>query len=281
MSRESTLVETLSVRTDDGIELRVRSRGGGRALVLCHGGPGLWDNLDDLAVLLGDLFKVWTYDQRGCGRSGGQDGPFTVSRFTADLEAVRRAMGDGRIVVGGHSWGAALAVLYAAAYPERVDGLLYVAGTGIEWPRWRPQFREECRRRVACRPFAELAQQLDERVIRWAIDFVEPAVGLARAREMAASGFNVNMQCSSALNVELNGVPDDEWQRLCARVTVPVLVVQGDRDPRPLDAVGSMLHALPAVTRVVLRDAGHYPWVEHPLEMRRAVEEWSCSLASL
>lgn len=100
------------VWTDDVVALRARSRGRGRALVLCHGGPGLWDNLDDLAGLLGDLFTVWTYDQRGCGRSGGQDGPYTVNRFTSDLEAVRGATGSERIIVGGHSWGAALALLW-------------------------------------------------------------------------------------------------------------------------------------------------------------------------
>lgn len=263
------------MRADDGVVLSVRSRGSGRPLVLCHGGPGLWDNLDDLAALLGELFTVWTYDQRGCGRSAGKEGPFTVARFVADLDAVRQAMGYERVIIGGHSWGAVLGVLYAAAHPERVDGLLYVAGNGIEWPKWRPQFRDEYRRRLASQPFAELASQPDDRVVSWAIDFADPAVGLARAREMAASGFEVNTECNSALNAELNAAPEDEWLRRCAQLTVPVLVLQGERDPRPLQAVDSMLNALPTARRVVLRGAGHYPWVERPEELRREVEAWS------
>lgn len=257
--------------------LRINSSGRGRALVLCHGGPGLWDDLEDLATLLGDLFTVWTYDQRGCGRSAGRQGPYSVSRFVADLDAVRRATGSERIVVGGHSWGAVLAFLYAAAHPERVDGLLYIAGNGIEWMKWRSRFRDELRKRKASPPFADPASQLESNVMRWAIDFVDPAVGVARAREMAASGFEVNLECNSALNAELNGMPNDEWQRLCARITVPVLVVQGERDPRPLQAVESMLRHLPSARRVVLGDAGHYPWVERPQEMQLAVEEWSAS----
>ena len=254
------------VRADDGVALSVRSRGRGRRLLLCHGGPGLWDNLDDLAALLGELFTVWTYDQRGCGRSAGREGPYTVARFVADLDAVRQAMGYERVIVGGHSWGAVLGFLYAAAHPERVDGLLYIAGAGIEWPKWRPQHRDEARRRLASQPFADLASQPDDRVVRWAIDFADPAVGLARAREAAASGFEVNTECNSALNAELSAVPE---------VTVPVLVLQGERDPRPLQAVESMLNALPAARRVVLRGAGHYPWVERPEELRREVEAWS------
>ena len=262
------------VRADDGVALSVRSRGRGRPLVLCHGGPGLWDNLDDLAALLGELFTVWTYDQRGCGRSAGKEGPYTVARFVADLDAVRRAMGHERIIVGGHSWGAVLAFLYAAAHPERVDGLLYIAGVGIEWPKWRPQHRDEARRRLQSQPFASVASQPDDRVVRWAIDFADPAVGLARAWEMAAAGFGVNTECNSGLNAEVDAVPEGEWLRRCARVTAPVLVIQGERDPRPAEAVASMIEALPAARRVVLRGAGHYPWVERPEEVQREVEAW-------
>lgn len=268
-----------TVRADDGVALSVRSRGRGRPLVLCHGGPGLWGNLDDLADLLSESFTVWTYDQRGCGRSAGREGPHTIPRFVADLNAVRQATGHDHVVVGGHSWGAVLAVLYAAAHPEHIDGVLYIAGVGIEWPKWRPQHRDEARRRRESQPFSDLAQT-EDRLIRWAIDFADPAVGLARAREMVASGFEVNNECNSALNAELSAVPDDEWLRRCARVTAPVLVLQGERDPRPVEAVDSMTRALPAARRVVLRGAGHYPWVERPQEMRREVEAWSRNLST-
>lgn len=272
-------VAEFTVRAEDGVALSARSRGRGRPLVLCHGGPGLWDNLDDLAAVLGELFTVWTYDQRGCGRSARREGPHTLARFVADLDAVRQAMGYDRVAVGGHSWGAVLALLYAAAQPERIDGVLYIAGVGVEWPKWRAQHRDEARRRLESQPFAELASETDDRVRRWAVDFVDPAVGLARAREMAASGFEVNTQCNGALNGELSAVPDDEWLRSCARVTAPVLVIQGDHDPRPLEATDSMIRALPAVRRVVLRGAGHYPWVERPQE-RREIEAWSRVLST-
>lgn len=97
---------------------------------------------------------------------------------------------------------------------------------------------------------------------------------------MAASGFEVNAECSSALNTELSAVPGDEWLRRCVQVTAPVLVVQGERDPRPLEAADSMIRALPAVRRVVLHGAGHYPWVERPQEVRREVEAWSRVLST-
>lgn len=54
--------------------------------MLCHGGPGLWDYLAPLAALLDDSVRVVRYDQRGCGRSSGADGPFTVEQFVALLD---------------------------------------------------------------------------------------------------------------------------------------------------------------------------------------------------
>lgn len=72
------------------------------------------------------------WDQRGAGRSD-PTGPFSIERSVADLEALRTHFGHGRWVLFGHSWGANLAILYGQRHPERVAGIAYVCGTGLEW----------------------------------------------------------------------------------------------------------------------------------------------------
>ena len=57
------------VPADDGCRLWTATTGRGEPLVCCHGGPGLWDMLGDLAGLVGDVATVHRWDQRGCGRS--------------------------------------------------------------------------------------------------------------------------------------------------------------------------------------------------------------------
>jgi proline iminopeptidase len=54
----------------DGVSVWGRVEGSGPPVVLCHGGPGLWDYLDAVATVLRDEFTVHRWDQRGCGRSG-------------------------------------------------------------------------------------------------------------------------------------------------------------------------------------------------------------------
>jgi proline iminopeptidase len=65
-------------------------------------------------------------DQRGAGRSTprGSTQHNTTAHLIDDLEAVRRHLGiAGWLVVGG-SWGATLALAYAAAHPSAITGLL-------------------------------------------------------------------------------------------------------------------------------------------------------------
>jgi pimeloyl-ACP methyl ester carboxylesterase len=98
--------------------------------VCLHGGPGLWDYLAPLAALLDDTFTVVRFDQRGCGRSTGHDGPFTIKQAVDDLDQVRAALGFSRWAAAGHSWGAELALRYAARHQDRTTAVAYVAGVG-------------------------------------------------------------------------------------------------------------------------------------------------------
>jgi proline iminopeptidase len=126
----------MTVRLRDGAQLWTTARGTGPLVVLLHGGPGLWDYLAPLAALLDDTFTVVRFDQRGCGRSTGDDGPFTIAQAVDDLDQLRMALGFPRWAVAGHSWGAELALRYAAACPDHVTSVAYIAGAGHARQLW-------------------------------------------------------------------------------------------------------------------------------------------------
>ncbi|MHA5051829.1 alpha/beta fold hydrolase [Streptomyces sp. SD15] len=277
---------TVAVTADDGVRLWASRSGRGAPLVLCHGGPGLWDMFEDVAGLLADRALVHRWDQRGCGRSQRCAGPWTSERFVADLDAVRRHFGLERMTLLGHSWGAQLALSYALAHPERVDALVYVSGTGIgPDSAWWGAFDENFRARLGERPerlarWRELsdrrhlseAEERESAVLRWSAEFVDGERDLEHAERMAEPWFGVNGDCSRGLNAERRrwwGTP--ELYAACQAVDVPVVVVDGARDLRPRSAVDSLEQALPRVRRVILPDAGHMPWVEDPEGFREAV----------
>ncbi|GKQ41564.1 alpha/beta fold hydrolase [Streptomyces sp. A012304] len=276
----------MTVTTDDGVRLWVSRSGEGEPLVLCHGGPGLWDMFEDVGAMLRDRVTVVRWDQRGCGRSQRCDGPWTSARFVADLDAVRAHFGFGRIALLGHSWGAQLALGYTLAHPERVSALVYVSGTGIG-PNadWHSEYRRNLLARLGEHPerlarWRQLTgrrsltreEERESAVLQWSVEFEDRERALEHARDMADPWFPVNTDGNRALNEESKracGTP--ELYAACRRLDVPVLIVDGARDIRPRSAVDSLERALPDARRVILPEAGHLPWVEDPRGFRAAV----------
>ncbi|MEO3855745.1 alpha/beta hydrolase [Acrocarpospora sp. B8E8] len=271
-----------TVETDDGVRLWATRVGQGVPVVLCHGGPGLWDMFGDMADLLKNVATVHRWDQRGCGRSDRR-GPYTWGRALADLEAVRRYFGLERMVLAGHSWGAQLALRYALDNPGQVSGLIYIAGTGIDpVATWREPYQKNFQERLGGRlaRWAELkgrarseAEEREMCVLQWSAEFADN--GLEHAESMASPWFGVNFDYNAAINAEdkLTWGATELHDR-CRACEVPALIVDGENDIRPRWSVNSLADALPRVSRVVLENAGHLPWVEKPAEFQTAVGDF-------
>jgi proline iminopeptidase len=267
-------VEGCFANASDGARLWYRVDGSGVPLVLCHGGPGLWDNLGPLTGRLTAAVtaQVVRWEQRGCGRSEPR-GPYTTDQCIADLEDLRAALGYERWIVGGHSWGATLALHYALAHPDRCLGLLYVAGVGLG-RAWNAAYHEEADRRlsdVEHRRRDDLgqrertaAEEREYRVLCWAPDFADRSAARALASTEASAQWTTNYDCNRLLNAETKTWDEQVLIERCRHLPLPALVVHGECDPRPLSATDSLVAALPSSERYVVADAGHRPWVEAP-----------------
>lgn len=261
--------------------LRVTTTGAGLPLVLCHGGPGLWDYLESLSRLLPAGFRVHRYDQRGCGRSTG-DGPYTVRQFVADLDHVRQAMGEQSWWVGGHSWGAELALRYALAHPARTRGLLYLCGTGIG-DSFRETYRAEMRRRLGRdlprwqylhdKPDLTRAEEHEFCLLQWRPDYAPGPAAAELAAAIWDDDVRVNLRCNRELAADRSR-DETELARRCAELHKPVLIVHGAADPRPVWATDTLVAALPEVRRVIIDGAGHLPWTERPAEVAGAIRDF-------
>jgi pimeloyl-ACP methyl ester carboxylesterase len=270
------------VRLPDGAELWTAVSGTGPPVVLLHGGPGLWDYLASLAALIDGEFTVVRFDQRGCGRSTGHGCPFTIAQAVDDMDQVRAALGFSRWAVAGHSWGAELALRYAARHPDLVTAVAYIAGVGAG-NGFRDAHKAELGRRLgpdrerwaalSAIPDADRtpAEERERCLLQWRTDFF-PGPDAARHAlalwETRPPGAVIN----TAANRELWG--DRGTEDLCqaaARVTCPVTMIFGNDDPRPWTAADSLLAALPGASRNVLSNAGHAPWAERPADTRSLV----------
>ncbi|BCY06887.1 alpha/beta fold hydrolase [Actinoplanes sp. L3-i22] len=272
------------VRIDDGIRLRTWTTGTATpapAVVLLHGGPGLWDYLAPVAAMLDPLTVVHRFDQRGCGGSDAS-GEQSIARYLADLEALRHHWGHERWVVIGHSFGATLALHYAFEHPGRVAALGYLSGVGVG--DWRGAFRAEWLRRttvaqrerlaeLAARRDRDPAEEAEFRALCWFTDHADPVDGWRWAREDARVEHPINWGANRALMAETRRWSDDEVLARAGRLGMPCRFVHGERDPRPGRTVADLAAAVPDARFHVLPGAGHHPWRERPADLKRLLQE--------
>ena len=265
----------------DDAKLWTSVSGSGPSLLLCHGGPGLWDYFEPVAHMVSDLATVHRWDQRGCGRSTGH-GPYTIARSIADIEALRQQWGLERWTVLGHSWGATLALQYALAHPSRVRGLIYLSG--VCGSAWRLASKAESLRRLDAVQRARFLH-LDARerspeedreyvILSWSTDFEDRTSAMALAGALFDGGFPPNYECNRALMAESHAIDGSLLLERCRSLDVPVLIAHGADDPRPAWALDPLADALPRARLVVFDGVGHLPWLERPELLRRELRHF-------
>ena len=98
----------------------------GISVIFLHGGPGSGCSPRHRQLFDLTRYRVILFDQRGCGRSlpRGAVQANTSDALVADMEKLRQHLGISRWLVFGGSWGAGLALAYAAAHRTACLGLV-------------------------------------------------------------------------------------------------------------------------------------------------------------
>lgn len=126
----------------------------GLPVLIVHGGPGGASRLEPTRWFDGLPVRWIAIDQRGCGRSEplGETAGNDLGALLDDMERLRSRLGLSGWALAGGSWGACVALAYAARQPEALRGLLLRSpflGTAAETRRyiaaWSPWLGPEGR----------------------------------------------------------------------------------------------------------------------------------------
>ena len=101
-------------------------------VIYLHGGPGGHvSNLDikTLSTLAVNNYNVYLYDQIGSWQSARLKNinEYTVERHIEDLKEIIHKTGAQKAILIGQSWGAILAALFAADYPDEIEKIVFVS----------------------------------------------------------------------------------------------------------------------------------------------------------
>jgi len=275
------------VDAGDGVRLWAMERGKGSPIVVIHGGPGM-----DHATLAADLtplerhHRLIYYDQRGGGRSTLPSDPalLTIEHHVRDLEAVRRHFGLENVTLLAHSFGPAIAALYAIAYPSRVERMIFLGPI----PPRKGRFNEEYSARLQARLTKEQIERAEKlsfetgdvvAVCReyWSI-MTPPRVAkslssnVVKADLCAPPAEAIRFGMTKTNTATFASLGDWNWTADLAKVTAPVLILHGEEDAIPMEMVAEWTTALPHARLIRLRETAHFPHAERPKIVFSAIE---------
>ena len=244
----------------DSTALRISDRGKqGPAVVLLHGYLESLDVWSDFTALLSPHFRVVAIDIPGHGISQVK-GEVHTMEFVADvLKGVLDKLGIERCFVVGHSMGGYVAEAFAAAYPERLLGLVLFHST----PNPDTEEKKEGRRREI-----ELIRAGKKETIAALFapkGFAE--VNRKRLREQIAQQEELICMCEDEVIVALwGGLIRRRYQNeMLRKLAVPQLFIFGRMDGFiPVEAAGAIIAVQPQAEVAWLENSGHMGFIEEP-----------------
>ena len=115
----------------DGVRLAYDDRGHGFPVVGLHAITHGSRDFEYVAERLASRWRLITPDWPGQGRSGADQHPACLARYTALLAGFMDALEIERAVLIGNSIGGSAAIAYAAEFPARVAGLVLANPGGL------------------------------------------------------------------------------------------------------------------------------------------------------
>jgi pimeloyl-ACP methyl ester carboxylesterase len=214
---------------------------------------------------LEDSFRVLEPFQRGSGRE-----PLTVDRHVRDLHELVASQCDGeRPALVGFSWGAMLALAYAAAHPKAAGRLVLIGcGTFDRAARARLQTTVDERLdeveglRLRLERLPQEVSDPDER-LRVTGELILPLYSHAlvtTATEVAACDARAHRETwEDMVRQQDAGV----YPAAFAAIESPVLMLHGAVDPHPGTMTRTTLqHYIPQLEYHEWQRCGHCPWLE-------------------
>jgi 3-oxoadipate enol-lactonase len=251
----------------NGVALRCELSGAGdRTLVLVHEMGGSLESWDDVVPHFASSRRVLRYDTRGAGLSQKARGKLTFDIMAADIAALLDAFRIvGKVSLAGVAVGGAIALQFAAQYPERTNAVIVGSpATGIA-PARRPAAFERLARIEAL----GIASVVDDAMLN---GYAPELRGDTERFERFRARWLGNDPSSYATIWRM--LANADMQETLGRITCPALVIGGSFDRvRPPPMALDVAKAIPGA-RFIEVATGHYMAVQTPDLIAGCIDEF-------
>ena len=246
-------------------------------MLIINGGFGIDSvGFEGLAQELSVAHQAILFDRRGVGASTMttiDQRTMTMDLLVKDIEVIRRDLKLNSWSVLGHSFGGMLAAHYTATHPSRVDKLILSSSAGVDLTLFstdnkvpiHAQLSEKDRAELkrlesmyhAGDHSAQLLERFSEILARAYVVNDELSPWVARRLRSA------NKKVGELLSVDLKQAQFDAKPALRSYKR-PVLIIQGQHDIMIKEIAQVTLEALPHARLMILKECGHYGWLDQP-----------------
>jgi len=250
--------------------------GAGTPVVLIHGLPGTAEDWEDVTPLLAG-HRTIAIDRPGFGYSTGGYVP-----FDRQLEVIHELLAKlhvSRPILVGHSYGGTVSLGFAERYPSEVRGLVLVdaaaAGQKVEvFGRAQAHLVKFLQlpviRQVANATFGQLLITVSVNQAESEAFDPLPVVAAHHRRVLEINMTHGNLEAWAGESLAANGVIAQIDKGL-ADITVPAVVIQGEKDELVHPIHGRKLAATLPHARLVMLYGGHMQPYNHPAAIAAAV----------
>ena len=270
-------METQTIKTNTS-ELSVKIQGTEKngTIVLLHGGPGVPDYLEDVALALNGSYRVISFDQRGVGRSVAHHDSYSTDDYINDIHAIIHSLNLSEFHFFGHSWGALLAELYAKKYADNIISMFLCnpcPGIGKYWLLMEKDILDFFTSKMSTSEWVQLKYNYyiahqgmahaDRAMIKiilllWQTYFKNLDLPKKRTKEWlhginAKALFKTRKSIMNKSHLSLNELP--------AINSIPILVLYGTDDI--YQSTKWITRArFPNAQYIELENSGHFPWLQ-------------------
>lgn len=188
-----------------------------------------------------------------------QDGKYGLEEDAKDLEALRLAMGLGKIAVLGFSYGGVVALRYGALFPENLSHLI-ICSTPLGMTV------EEAKKQAASHPLSQALQQEKDPQVRkelfYRLYFHKPLDPESRRyQELVQSSYDTQKNKRVLKGYETASFELEFTKTVGApRVEVPTLLLYGRHDY--LVSIERILQLGLKAKLVIFEESSHHPFID-------------------
>ena len=256
------------------IEMYYEIHGEGEPLFLIMGLGGETTRWFSILPLLAEHFRVITFDNRGAGKSGKPDIPYTMEMMSGDIAGLMDILEIEKSHVFGISLGGMIAQSFALLYPDRIASLILGCtrcggthsvvdrspGVSVLDPSLIESMLPE-ERAVEMMPALWSREFIDSHP-----EIVDMHIDYAKNNPIDPVGYRRQLE---SVNTH------DTWTRL-PEIKAPTLVIAGDADLLiPVENSRVLASRIPDSELVILPGMGHGFYTEAHEETARAITDFA------